>query len=86
MAVPVYSVWSNSSSSLTQVFLGAFHYPSTIGVARIFQRGSHCVKVRGLTRLSCRPPRRVFDFKKIKKKGLLAMAKDIVMAFSPPVR
>ena len=24
--------------------------------------GSHCVKVRVITRLSCRPPRRVFDF------------------------
>ena len=34
-----------------------------IGVARIFQRGGlHCVKVRVLTRLSCRPPRLVFDF------------------------
>ena len=29
------------------------------GVAKIFQRGLHCVKQRVLTRFSCRPPRRV---------------------------
>ena len=47
--------------------------------------GSHCVKVRVLTRLSCRLPRRVFDFKKSLKKGLFNYGQDIVMAFSPPV-
>ena len=50
-----------------------------IGVARILQRGgSHCVKVRVLTRLSCR-------FKKKFKNGLFNYGHDIVMAFSPPV-
>ena len=48
--------------------------------------GSHCVKVRVVTRLSCRPPRRVFDLKKkFKKKGLFNYGQDIDMAFSPRV-
>ena len=47
--------------------------------------GSHCVKVRVRTRLSCRPPRRVFDLKKVLEKGLSNYGQDIVMAFSPPV-
>ena len=45
---------------------------------------SHCVKVRVHTRLSCRPPRRVFDLKKVFKKGLFNYGQDIVTAFSPP--
>ena len=49
------------------------------------KRGSHCVKVRVLTRLSCRPPRSVFDLKKSLKKGPFNYGQDIVMAFSPPV-
>ena len=56
-----------------------------IGVARVFQRGVRTVKMRVLTRLSCRPPRRVFDLKKSLKKGLFNYGQDIVMAFSPPV-
>ena len=47
--------------------------------------GSHCGIVRVLTRLSCRPPRRVFYFKKSFKKRLFNYGQDIVMAFSPPV-
>ena len=47
--------------------------------------GSHCVKVRVLTRLSCRPPRRVLIQKKVLKKGLFNYGQDIVMTFSPPV-
>ena len=48
--------------------------------------GSHCVKVRVLTRLPCLPPRRVFYLKKkVLKKGLFNYGQDIVMAFSPPV-
>ena len=39
--------------------------------------GSHCVKVRVLTRLSCR-----FQ-KKVLKKGLFNYGQDIIMAFAP---
>ena len=47
-----------------------------------FSKGeSHCVKVRVLTRFSCRPPRRVFD----SRKSFKNYGQDIVMAFSPPV-
>ena len=45
---------------------------------------SHCVKVRVLTRLSCRPPRRVFHLKQRLKRGLFNHGQDIGVAFSPP--
>ena len=38
-----------------------------------------------LNRLSCRPPRGVFDFKKRFKKEPFSYDQDIGMAFSPPV-
>ena len=49
------------------------------------KEGSHCVKVRVLTRLSGRHPRRVLDLKKVLKNGPFNYGQDIVMAFSPPV-
>ena len=46
--------------------------------------GSHCVKVRVVTILSCLPPRRDFYLKKKSlKKGLFNYGQDMDMAFSP---